>query len=194
MIEKLFDRLNALYPLSNELTERIRSLARLIEYKAGDFILREGQVCNKACIMLKGLARSYYIIEEKDITSRFMDEGFIITSWLSYYTQLPGNEYIEAIEDSTIACIDHSAIQSLYIEFPEFNSIGRKQTEYAFFLAEQRTQMLRKHTAEEKYRFFLEHHAPILQRVALKHIASYLGMNEETLSRVRSRYNRNNSG
>ena len=52
--------------------------------------------------------------------------------------------------------------------------------------------MLRKHTAEEKYKFFLDKHPTILQRVPLKYIATYLGMNEETLSRVRSRYHKTN--
>ncbi|MFZ1856919.1 MAG: hypothetical protein WAU29_06095, partial [Chitinophagaceae bacterium] len=127
---------------------------------------------------------------DKDITSRFMDEGFIITSWIRYYTQQPGNEFIEALEETTLACINYADIQKMYTDFPEFNIVGRKQAEYGFFMAEQRTQILRKHTAEEKYKFFLSNHPTLLQRVALKHIATYLGMNEETLSRVRSKFHR----
>jgi hypothetical protein len=51
-------------------------------------------------MVINGLARSFYMNEGKDITSRFMDEGFIITSWISYYTQKPGNEFIVAVEDT----------------------------------------------------------------------------------------------
>ncbi|MBK8141658.1 MAG: hypothetical protein IPK57_12030 [Chitinophagaceae bacterium] len=87
-----------------------------------------------------------------------MDEGFIITSWISYYTQQPGNEYIEALEETTLACINYADIQKMFIDFPEFNIIARQQAEYGFYLAEQRTQILRKHTAEEKYQFFLNNH------------------------------------
>lgn len=192
MIESLLERINKFHPLSAELTERISSVTKFVTYQAGDFILKEGQVCNKACLVIKGLARSYYINEDKDITSRFMDEGFIITSWISYYTQQPGNEFIEALEETTLTCISYAAIQKMYIDFPEFNIVGRKQAEYGFYLAEQRTQILRKHTAEEKYKFFLANHPTLLQRVSLKHIATYLGMNEETLSRVRSKVHRNN--
>lgn len=83
-----------------------------------------------------------------------MDEGFIITSWVSYYQQQPGDEYIEAMEDTTLACIRYNEIQQLYKEYPQFNIVGRKQTEYSLYLAEMRTRMLRKHTAEEKYNFF----------------------------------------
>ncbi|MBK6382310.1 MAG: Crp/Fnr family transcriptional regulator [Chitinophagaceae bacterium] len=190
MIEPLLERLNKFHPLNAALTERISSATNMVTYHAGDYILKEGQVCNKACLVIKGLARSYYIKEDKDITSRFMDEGFIITSWISYYTQQPGNEFIEALEETTLACINYADIQKMYTDFPEFNIVGRKQAEYGFFMAEQRTQILRKHTAEEKYKFFLSNHPTLLQRVALKHIATYLGMNEETLSRVRSKFHR----
>jgi len=190
MIEKLIDRLNSLNPMSEVLSERIRAITKIEEYEAGSFILKEGQVCNKVSMVINGLARSFYINEEKDITSRFMDEGFIITSWISYYHQKPGDEFIEAMEDTTLACIHYRDIQSIYKEFPDFNIIGRKQTEYSLYLAEQRTRMLRKQTAEEKYKFFLDNHPNLMQRVALKYIATYLGMNEETLSRIRSKYHK----
>jgi CRP/FNR family transcriptional regulator, anaerobic regulatory protein len=190
MIQAIIDRLNGLSPMNKKLTERVKALTKIVSFPAGAFILKEGQICNKACMVIKGLARSYYINQGKDITSRFMDEGFIITSWISYYTQKPGNEYIEALEDTTVACVAYKDIQKLYIDFPEFNIIGRRQVEYAFYLAEQRTQMLRKHTAEEKYKFFFDNHQTLLQRAPLKQIASYLGMSEETLSRVRSKYHK----
>ncbi len=190
MIEKLIDKLHTLGPMSGELTERITSIAKVSHYKAGDFILKEGQVCTRACLVVEGLARSYYLNEGRDITSRFMDEGFIITSWISYYKQQPGNEFIEAVEDTTLICVGYDEIQRLYTDFPEFNIIGRRQVEYAFYLSEERTQLLRKHTAIEKYQYILDNYPSILQRVSLKHMATYLGMSEETLSRVRSKFHR----
>ena len=193
MEELLIKRLNSLHPMDEVMTSKVRSFTKVSEYKSGAFILKEGQVCNKACMVAEGLVRSYYMNDGKDITSRFMEEGAIITSWPSYYTQQPGNEFIEAVEESTLLCLNYTDIQKLYSELPEFNIVGRKQVEHAFYLSEQRTQMLRKHTAEGKYKFFLENHPTLLQRVPLKHIATYLGMNEETLSRIRSRFHRNNS-
>lgn len=193
MIEKLIQRLNALYPMGNDLEDRIQSITKITKHPKGAFILREGEICKEACMVAEGLVRSFYINEGKDVTSRFMDEGFIITSWVSFYTQEPGNEFIETLEDTTLASIAYRDAQQLYNDFPIANIIGRKQVEYSFYLAEQRTQMLRKHTAEEKYKFFLENHPSLLQRVSLKHIASYLGMNQETLSRVRSKFHKNNT-
>lgn len=193
MIEKLIDKMNSLSPMKEEIADQIRSFAKIINYPAGDFILKEGQTCKQACLVAKGLTRSFYVNDGVDITSRFMEEGFIVTSWISYYTQQPGNEFIEAVEDTTLACINYSDLEKLYADFPEFNIVGRKQVEYAFFLAEQRTQLLRKHTAEEKYKLFLDNHPTLLQRVSLKNIATYLGMSEETLSRVRSKFHKHHS-
>lgn len=190
MIEKLIARLTGLHPMSNELTEKIMTLTKITTHPKKAILLREGEINNHICMVITGLVRSYYLNEEKEITSRLMDEGFIITSWISFYTRKPGNEFLETIEETTLACVHYNDIQNLYEEFPEFNIIGRKQVEYSFYMSELRTRMLRKHTAEEKYKFFLENHPNLLQRVALKHVATYLGMNEETLSRVRSQYHK----
>lgn len=190
MIEKLMARLNGLHPMSEALTQRILTITRITTHPKKTVLLKEGEVNNHICMVINGLVRSYYLNEGKEITSRLMDEGFIITSWISFYTRKPGNEFLETIEDTSLACVHHNDIQQLYEEFPEFNIIGRKQVEYSFYMSELRTRMLRKHTAEEKYRFFLENHPNLLQRVALKHVATYLGMNEETLSRVRSQYHK----
>jgi CRP/FNR family transcriptional regulator, anaerobic regulatory protein len=188
MIEKLLERLNALHPLDEVVIERIKEITQIAEYPKKTFLLRDGQVCDKACMVVKGLARAYYINEDRDITSRFMDEGFIITSWISYYNQQPGDEFIEAVEDTTLACIRYTDIQQLYKDYPQFNIVGRKQTEYSLYTSEMRTRMLRKHTAEEKYAFFLKQHPDLINRVSLKYIATYLGMNEETLSRTRNKF------
>jgi CRP/FNR family transcriptional regulator, anaerobic regulatory protein len=190
MVDKLIEKLNSLSPMSESLTDKIRSLADITTYRAGDFILKEGEICKKVSLVMEGLTRSFYMNDGVDITSRFMEEGFIVTSWPSFYTQQPGNEFIEAMEATTLASISYDSIQTLYAEFPDFNIIGRRQVEYAFYLSEQRTQILRKHTAEEKYKLFLFNHPTLLQRVSLKHIATYLGMSEETFSRVRSRFHR----
>jgi len=185
VIEKMFAALGRFYSLSEEMKERLTSITTIKEFPKKTMLLKEGQVSHTACFVLKGLARAYYISDGKEITTRFMDEGFIITSWLSYYTQKPGYEFVETIEDTVLGCMSYQDVQQLYTDIPDFNIVGRKIAEYFFFLSEQRTQLLRKHTAEEKYQFYLHQHPDLLQRIPLKYIATYLGMNEETLSRVR---------
>jgi CRP-like cAMP-binding protein len=165
MIEPMLNSFGRLHPLSEQLALELTQVASVKTFSKKQLLLKEDDVADYACFVLKGLARAYYVSEGKEITSRFMDENFIITSWISFYTRKPGYEFIETLEDSTLACVHYNDLQNLYKHFPEFNIIGRKLAEYFFFLAEQRTYMLRKHTAQEKYQFFLQQHPDLLQRV-----------------------------
>lgn len=191
MVSDLLNRLNGLAQpskINDDLAARITSEAEVRIFSEGDHILKKGQICVGAFFLVKGLARSYYIKDNKQITSRLMEEGFIITSWLSFYSQQPSNEYIIAMEDCETVYLDFNTINDLYVEFPVFNVIGRRQVEYSFCQAEIRTQMLRGLTAEQRYSLFCENNPSLLRRVPLKYIASYLGMSDETLSRIRAGY------
>lgn len=187
MPDNLIAKFRELGPVSAEMEQRIRDEAFEENYKAGKIILHQGETCRKICLVTKGLTRSYYLNDGKEVTSRLMGEGFIVTSWISYYTQKPTTEIIEAIEETTLISLPDQFIQKMYQDFPQSNIIGRKQVEYAFFLAEKRTQLLRGLTAVDRFKTFADENTSLLTRVPMKYIASYLGMTEETLSRVRSK-------
>jgi CRP/FNR family transcriptional regulator, anaerobic regulatory protein len=187
MLQKMLDYFNSIHPMSKALSDAIVAITEIHDYPKKAILLKEGQTANHACFVIKGLARAYYTSGDKEITRLFMDEGYIITSWLSFYNREPAHETIEILEDATLALMHHDDLERIYTEFPEFNILGRKVTGYFFFLSEQRSLMLRKHTAEEKYLFFTERHPTLFQRISQKQIATFLGMNEETLSRVRAK-------
>ncbi len=187
MIEKMLDAFNKIHPLSEALIDALISITEINDYPKKTVLLKEGQKATRAYFVLKGMARAFYVSGEKETTRLFMDEGYVITSWLSFYTGEPAHECIELLEDSTLAILPRSEINHLYATFPEFNVLGRKITEHFFYLSEERSVMLRKHTAEEKYHFFIKKYPMLFQRIAQKHIATYLGMKEETLSRIRAK-------
>ncbi len=118
-----------------------------------------------------------------------MQEGSPITLIYSYYSRRPGNENIVALKDAIIACFHYEHMQKMYKEYREFNVIGRVVTEKYLYFLEIELYNLRKTRAEDRYRFFVKHFPQLLQRAPLKHIATYLGMNLETLSRIRARKN-----
>lgn len=193
MIDLLIERLNSLahpHRMPEMLEMKIREAAVICQFSEGKNILRKGQICTGAHFLAKGVARSYYSEGSKQITSRLMEEGFIITSWLSFYKQENSMETIVAMENCDTIFISYKSINEFYDEFPIFNLIGRKQVEYSFCQSELRVQMLRGLTAIERYNFFCRIHASLLHRVPLKYIASYLGMSDETLSRIRSGHRR----
>jgi CRP-like cAMP-binding protein len=192
MTETVIEKFNSVYPLSEGCKERLREKLVLREYPKKHHLLEADKVSSHAYVMLKGLARSWYNKDGLDITSRFMPEGFIITSFMSFYSRKPGAEYIELLEDSTLAEIHYKDVQDIYRDFIEFNFVMRVLTEQYFFLAEQRTVDLRKTSAEEKFQFFLDTHSELVNRVPSKHIASYLGLTPETLSRLKEKMFRGN--
>lgn len=193
MVDILLNRLAAIahpqkFPAA--LVKRIREAAIIHEYPAGSYLLKEGQVCRGAFFLARGLARSFYYKDGKDITSRLMEEGLIITSWASYYLQEPGIENVVALEKCTTVYLDYQCIQSLYNEFPVFERVGRLQVEYSFWQLDMRTVLLQSYSASERYRQFYLQYPNLLRRIPLKWIASYLGMTEVTLSRARSEFHK----
>ncbi len=186
MLDAFIDRLRNIYPLSGGLEDTIRNLD-YIEVPKHTVLLREGQRQDHAWIIIKGLLRSYYIKDGEEICSRFNSENQVVLSVASFYNRTPGYEFVETLEDSVLVRAHWDRLQQIYRDFPEFNYHARVLTEYYFTLSEQRLYLLRRQSAEERYRFFMEHYSEWLQRVPLKHVATFLGMNMETLSRIRKK-------
>lgn len=177
--------INNIYPLSDELKEALGNYYELIECPKKSVLLRAGQTCDYVYFVIKGLLRTYYLKDGNEICSRFMEEQHIVISINSFYTRKPGDEFIETLEDCTLARIHHDKLQKIYKEHIEFNYIARVWTEHYCSMSEERLYLLRSLNAKERYTFFLNNHPGLMQRVPLKYIASYLGMNMETLSRMR---------
>jgi CRP/FNR family transcriptional regulator, anaerobic regulatory protein len=189
-IQPVVDYWNKIYSMPPELIADINELVNVKTYKKGDVLLVPGKVSNYASFILKGLVKSYYIREDDiaEVITKFMFEKSIITSIFSFYSRLPGNEYIVALEDTTVACLHYDDMQQLLKKHPTYNYIIRVITERYLYFLEVELYNMRKPLAEERYNFFIKHFPNLLQRLALKDIASYLGMSVETLSRIRGRY------
>ena len=115
-----------------------------------------------------------------------MKENDVIFSVESFLNQTPSYENIQTLEDSNLYYIEYDELQYLYNNCLEFNFIGRVLTEKYYKLSEQRLYSLRMQKANERYNFILNHFPQIILRVPSKYIASYLGISEETLSRIRA--------
>lgn len=190
LIRPVIDYWNSIYNMPPELLADIKETVQVQTYKKADILLVPGKVANYACFILKGLVKSYYVRETDmaEVITKFLPEASIITSIFSFYGRQPGNEYIVALEDTTIACLHYDDMQKLLKKHPVYNYIIRVITERYLYFLEVELYNMRKPLAEDRYNFFMKHFPQLLQRLALKDIASYLGMSMETLSRVRGRY------
>ncbi|MDQ2720436.1 MAG: Crp/Fnr family transcriptional regulator [Bacteroidota bacterium] len=185
-MEELIFFLNSIHPLSKDTSDFLMSRLQFVEISKKSFVLREGDVCREIYFVTKGLLRCFYKKNEKDVSAWFMKEGDVVISVESFLKQTKSKENIQALEDCSLYYINYDELQLAYSNFSDFNSIDRILTEKYYLLSEQRLYSLRMQRASEKYLFLLNHFPQILLRVPLKYIASYLGITEETLSRIRA--------
>ena len=187
ILKPVIDYFNSITPLTRELIDDIIKYAVVNEYGKNEFILKAGKISNYTSWIINGLTRSYYMKDGEDITTKFLWAGAPITSVYSYYSRQPGNENIVALEDTTLASLHYDHMQYLYKTHPAFNIIGRVITEQYLYMLEIEVYNLRKQKAEDRYQFIIKHFPHLLQRVPLKYLATYLGINLETLSRIRAK-------
>ncbi len=186
-MEKLLLYLNTIYPLSAGLIEHLQSILKVRELPKKSYLLKQGSVCANISFIEKGLLRCFYNKDDKEVCTWFMKEGDVIISVESFFKQSVGYENIQALEECVLYYINYNELQYIYRQFAEFNFIARVLTEQYYTLSEQRLYSIRMQRGYERYQYLIDRFPELVQRVPSKFIASYLGVTEETLSRVRSR-------
>ena len=184
--ESLFGLLDSFYHLHQDTKVALSEHIQIKSYKSGEAILSQGNTNKYLYFLQKGLVRAFYYKDNKELTSWIFSENTLFISVYSFLTQTPSNETIEAIEDTTVLCISHSKLQELYDSYLDLNVIGRKLTEMYYVQMAERTTNLRMVSSKARYENFIKDYPNLINRIPLGYIASYLGMSQETLSRIRS--------
>ncbi|PBQ34780.1 cyclic nucleotide-binding protein [Sphingobacteriaceae bacterium] len=154
--------------------------------KKGEQLLDINQACNYLYFIDKGILRGHYFLETKEITNWFAQENEFATCFYSFIAKKPSVEGIQALENSEITQISYSALQTLYSTFPETERAGRIITETYYLKLEERLLSIQFKSAKERYQNLLETKPSIVKRAAMGQIATYLGISQETLSRMRA--------
>ncbi len=179
--------LEKIQPLQADLKAALVNSCTIMHIEKDTVILSEGEIDKYAWVVLQGLIRSFHYVGDTEVTSSFMKPYHIIISIESFHRQTPAFESMQALQPSVLACIHYQQLNNLYHQFPYFNYTGRRLTERYLFLMEKRLFLLRKQKAANKYKFFLDEYPGLVNEIPLKYIASFLGINQETLSRVRNK-------
>jgi CRP-like cAMP-binding protein len=149
------------------------------------FLLKPGEVCHHLYFVESGLLRCFYHKGDKEISSRFIQEGEVGWSPESFLLQHKGTEYIQALERSHVITLSYEDIQSICWFFPIFDMVRRRITEASLIAHEQRMQAMWMQRSDERLAWFIRQFPGLLDKVTGRHIASYLGISEVMLSRRR---------
>ncbi|HEY9184936.1 MAG TPA: Crp/Fnr family transcriptional regulator [Salegentibacter sp.] len=157
-------------------------------------LVKEGQVCSKLYLVEEGVGRSFYLKEDgKEITQWFFVEGQFMSSIESFFQQNPSLYYLEMLEDSVVYSITRENLDLLFARYHNMEKLGRLLSTEMLTRVVNKLNAIQFQTARERYDYMLNEYPDIVNRVALGYIASYLGMTQETLSRIRKAETRNRS-
>ncbi|MEO0895096.1 MAG: Crp/Fnr family transcriptional regulator [Bacteroidota bacterium] len=170
--------------LQNEEWEEILPCLERKEYPANHTLLREGQICEKLYFLEEGLIRFYTLRDGNDISKFFTLPFYCFTSQKSLSKQIPSREHIETLEPSILWEMDEKNAFGL-LRLKNWNTFVRMLIQEVQDGTEEILEELQIETAESRYIRMLEEEPALIRRVPLKHLASYLGIAPQSLSRIR---------
>lgn len=185
-MDKFFEVTSQLTHLSAETREALASIAKKLELPKGHTLVKENTVCNYLYFVEEGLTRTFYFKDGKDVTDWISPENTFAVSILSFITRKPDRRMIELLEPSVLYSFPHDKLEQLYSKFHEIEKLGRLLISSGLVQLQQKFDDMHFATAAQRYQTLMETNPSFLLRVPLGIIASYLGMTQETLSRIRS--------
>ncbi len=184
MIE-IFSYFNSILPLSEAAQVALNEIVHEKSYGKNQIVQMPGSTCRTLYFVKEGAARIFYIKDGNDITEHFAFANDIIVRAESLFTQLPTSKGIETIGKTTFYTLDADRLFSLYNEYHEVERLFRIIFEREFVAAIRRIESFQLKSAAERYNDLLET-TNLVNQIPLKLIASYLGISQVSLSRIRA--------
>lgn len=173
-------------PLTPSGVEILGSILIPMKFQKGETVLPEGQICKAMYFVEKGMVRQYYYKNKKDVTEHFSYEGRIVFCIESFLKQEPSRLIVEALENSKLYAIPYDDLHNLMVRNQEMEMLYRKILEHVAISSQEHADSQRFENASERYERLLREKPEIVLRAPMVHIASFLQMTPETLSRVRN--------
>ncbi len=174
-------------PLSQEEIEAIVETMTITPYKKGTVLLKEGQISTEVYFVLEGCVRQYYLVGGVEKTHNFFTDEQWVISMNSFSQRKPSYHFLDCCIDSVLVVGNREKEESLYKRFPKFETVSRKVMEQVFAEQQEIMSSYTTDTPEQRYLKLLKTRPELFQKIPQYQIASYIGVQPESLSRIRKR-------
>ena len=182
----ILNHLRKVISLTESEEQEFTSILEEVKISKKNFLIEPGDLVNSEYYVVSGCLEAYYLDESGDKhIIQFAVEDWWISDFEAFFNQVPAKLYLETIEDSTLLAINREALEILYTRIPQFERFFRIKTTSAFVSLRTRILSTLQKSGKERYLEFCEAYPKIEQRVPNYHIANYLGLKPESLSRIR---------
>ena len=190
LLQPMFAQLEQITPLSAECKAELTVITRVAEYPRNTVLHSPGTTAHLFYFLLQGIGRVYYFSDGKEITDYFASEHQFIGALDSLFFGKPSVFGVQFLEDVKTLVLRYADLERLYSRFHELERIGRIIATQSYLDELERTITFQTMTAEARYQELMRSEGHLLQRVPLGHIASYLGISQVQLSRIRAKRNK----
>jgi CRP-like cAMP-binding protein len=184
--ENLILFIEQVLPIARLKVEEITTHFQPIQITRNNYFIKEGKVSNNYLFLETGFIRAFtFDLEGNEVTTEFYSKNQIVFEVGSFFQKTVSKENFQALEDCNGWFINFDQLQILFHSIPEFREFGRMVLVKGFISFKQRTLSLINETAEQRYESLIKTRPEIFQKAPLKYIASYLGITDTSLSRIR---------
>ena len=184
--ENIFAHFEKFIRLSERLKSELEKRLKHIVFKKGETVLNANRVCTESYFINKGILRTYFLKDGKEISEYFCGIDEWVNSPKSFMQRKKDIYYIDAIENTEAYVINVNDLVYLFDNFPEMERYARLSMGSVFGHLMERITSMRFTSAKERYNHFQRTYSDIYHRIPLGMVASYLGITQETLSRIRA--------
>jgi CRP-like cAMP-binding protein len=184
--DKLIQCIQSVLPMPIEKAELIATYFEFRKYVKNDYLLKVGEVSSESHFLEMGLMRACVTDSDgNEVSTEFYNQNTFVNDFLSFFKRIPASENIQALTDCSTWVISYNDLQICFHTMPEFREFGRMILITNYARLKERMLGMIQLTAEQRYAKLLQFHPEIFQNTSLKNIATYIGVTDTSLSRIR---------
>jgi CRP-like cAMP-binding protein len=183
----LLAAIRSLIPLSEAEEEIVCQLFKEKHLKKGAFFLAENEICRQAAFVISGFMRYYINDDGEEKTYGFAKPNNFSCNYESFVPQNPSSQIIQALEDCVLLTISYDDLLLFYEQVRYGDRFGRLVIEQVFIQTLKDRNSFYTDSPESRYEKFVNEHKDLLQQISQYHIASFVGIKPQSLSRIRKR-------